>query len=211
MNFKKVLTPIRNSKNEHLSLFVDKEPDRENKLYISEFGDSSHIKQKVENEKPLMGDSVKADIKKRPDEPDHSEYETTPISSFGVGLLMRMGWVEGQPIGLTNKGLSQPIEFIPRPHGLGLGAESYIVRTGMFAITREFTSAHLRRVYQSSKILAGPKVKINRGKYGGLFATLVSLDSKQITGKIRIHKTNEVQLTISHIDCYFKSKGLQCY
>ena len=38
-------------------------------------------------------------------------------------MLRGMGWEKGQAIGGTNKGLTVPIEFIPRSQGLGLGAE----------------------------------------------------------------------------------------
>ena len=38
-------------------------------------------------------------------------------------MLRGMGWKKGEAIGGTNKGLTVPIEFIPRSQGLGLGAE----------------------------------------------------------------------------------------
>lgn len=38
-------------------------------------------------------------------------------------MLRGMGWKKGEPIGGKNKGLTAPIEFIPRSQGLGLGAE----------------------------------------------------------------------------------------
>lgn len=52
-----------------------------------------------------------------------TDYEDIPVASFGAALLRGMGWSEGKPLGLTNKGLAAPIEYIPRHKGLGLGAE----------------------------------------------------------------------------------------
>ena len=40
-----------------------------------------------------------------------------------MAMLKGMGWSEGKPIGLNNAGLVEPIEYIPRHKGLGLGAE----------------------------------------------------------------------------------------
>lgn len=51
------------------------------------------------------------------------DYDTVPVSEFGAAMLRGMGWMKGQAIGGTNKGLTVPIEFIPRSQGLGLGAE----------------------------------------------------------------------------------------
>ena len=49
-------------------------------------------------------------------------YAETPIEEFGAALLRGMGWIEGQAIGTRNKGLPVPIEYVPRPSRLGLGA-----------------------------------------------------------------------------------------
>lgn len=61
------------------------------------------------------------DMANRPPEATMADYEQTPISQFGAAMLRGMGWKEGQAIGGTNKGLVEPIEFIRRPQGLGLG------------------------------------------------------------------------------------------
>lgn len=52
------------------------------------------------------------------------EYANTPIEEFGAALLRGMGWAEGKAVGRRNiRGVvPQAIEFVPRPAGLGLGA-----------------------------------------------------------------------------------------
>lgn len=65
----------------------------------------------------------KLDVLQRPDESSLTEYENTPVDQFGAAMLRGMGWSDGEAIGGVNKGLIQPIEFIPRPAGLGLGAQ----------------------------------------------------------------------------------------
>ena len=39
------------------------------------------------------------------------------MTSFGSALLRGMGWSEGAAIGKTNKGICEPIEYIPRHKG----------------------------------------------------------------------------------------------
>ena len=52
------------------------------------------------------------------------DYASTPIEEFGAALLRGMGWEEGKAVGRRNiRGtIPQAIEFVPRPSGLGLGA-----------------------------------------------------------------------------------------
>lgn len=64
----------------------------------------------------------RVDVNVRPAEPGEGEYERVPVEAFGAALLRGMGWKKGEAIGGTNKGLIEPVEFIPRAKGLGLGA-----------------------------------------------------------------------------------------
>ena len=57
------------------------------------------------------------------DESTLEDYDAVPVAEFGAAMLRGMGWKKGEAIGGTNKGLTVPIEFIPRSQGLGLGAE----------------------------------------------------------------------------------------
>jgi G patch domain/KOW motif-containing protein len=62
------------------------------------------------------------DVEQRPPESTLDDYERVPISHFGEAMLRGMGWSKGTAIGGTFKGLVEPIEFVPRASGLGLGA-----------------------------------------------------------------------------------------
>jgi len=64
----------------------------------------------------------KFDVQSRPDEADEEAYEQVPIDEFGKAMLRGMGWEAGKPIGLNNRGLVEPIEFVARQGRLGLGA-----------------------------------------------------------------------------------------
>ncbi|KAF0986740.1 hypothetical protein HZS_5676, partial [Henneguya salminicola] len=194
------------NKNKIISVFIDSEKEaKDEKIFISEFGKKPPHLSRVKNEKPLFGDNIISDIRNRPDEPDLREYEIAPVSSFGISLLKGMGWVEGQPIGLTNKGLSQPIEFIPRPHGLGLGAENKIdyleQKAALSKKNKNFSgpiynkdgkARHYKGIHEKSPLQTGPQARITKGKYGGLTATLITIDKTLLTGKLRIDKSNEV-------------------
>jgi G-patch domain len=56
-------------------------------------------------------------------------YERMPIDEFGKSVLAKLGWQEGKAIGRSNMQqgnsakITQPIEYIPRQHRLGLGAK----------------------------------------------------------------------------------------
>ena len=53
-------------------------------------------------------------------------YDRMPIEDFGKSVLAKLGWQEGKAIGRTNMlggVVTQPIEYIPRQHRLGLGAK----------------------------------------------------------------------------------------
>eukprot|EP01111_Echinosteliopsis_oligospora_P005872 TRINITY_DN1960_c1_g1_i1.p1 TRINITY_DN1960_c1_g1~~TRINITY_DN1960_c1_g1_i1.p1 ORF type:complete len:494 (-),score=189.56 TRINITY_DN1960_c1_g1_i1:75-1556(-) len=65
----------------------------------------------------------KHDVNNRPDDPTEEEYEEMPIESFGEAMLRGMGWCPGGLIGMNNRGLAEPIEFVKRAGiRLGLGA-----------------------------------------------------------------------------------------
>jgi len=71
----------------------------------------------------------KYDVQSRPDEADEEAYEQVPIAEFGTAMLRGMGWEAGKPIGLNNRGLVEPIEFVARQGRLGLGATPEMIET----------------------------------------------------------------------------------
>ena len=58
---------------------------------------------------------------------ENDDYDRMPIEDFGKSVLSKLGWQEGKAIGRTNMQngaqVTQPIEYIPRQHRLGLGAK----------------------------------------------------------------------------------------
>ncbi|OUM70204.1 hypothetical protein PIROE2DRAFT_56889 [Piromyces sp. E2] len=66
------------------------------------------------------------DIQFRPEESTLEDYERIPIEEFGAAMLRGMGWEKGKAVGRNRNNKSamvEPIEFIPRPALLGLGAQ----------------------------------------------------------------------------------------
>lgn len=58
------------------------------------------------------------------DDVDEFSYERVPVSSFGMSMLESMGFYEGRGLGKNpENALHHPIEFIPRHHRQGLGAD----------------------------------------------------------------------------------------
>ena len=54
-----------------------------------------------------------------------SSYERVPVDKFGSQVLSKLGWQgEGHGIGRNKDKASQVIEYIPRQHRLGLGAQA---------------------------------------------------------------------------------------
>ncbi|KII72252.1 G patch domain and KOW motifs-containing protein [Thelohanellus kitauei] len=216
MNIKKIENPVKFHSNltfRKISVFVDgDEEEKEDKKFVTEFGKEPPKDYKVSNEKPLIGGSVRSDLKSRPEEvriwiykPSINEYRLNPVHDFGTNLLKNMGWVEGKPIGLTNKGLSQPIEYIRRPERLGLGAESQVEylqqksellkkrKTYTGPIAKESGKVkHFKGIHEQPHQQCGPKVKIVKGKYNGRTGTLISVDKTLKTGKIRLDSSDEI-------------------
>ena len=62
------------------------------------------------------------DVAQRPPEPTLDAYAAVAVEDFGAGMLRGMGWRKGEAIGGSVKGLAEPIAYVPRPRGLGLGA-----------------------------------------------------------------------------------------
>ena len=55
---------------------------------------------------------------------DELSYERMPVSSFGMCMLQSMGFYEGRGLGKNpENALHHPIEFVPRHHRQGLGAD----------------------------------------------------------------------------------------
>merc|ERR1712166_531019 len=69
-------------------------------------------------------EKYKADMAWRPDEPTLADYERVKVEDIGAGMLRGMGWAPGKPVGKEGAfaRIVEPVEFLKRPSGLGLGA-----------------------------------------------------------------------------------------
>lgn len=68
-------------------------------------------------------EKFKIDMQSRPEQATMDAYEAMPVEEFGKALLRGMGWREGKGVGLSNRANVEPIQYIPRPERLGLGAQ----------------------------------------------------------------------------------------
>ena len=76
----------------------------------------------MEDNADLDKEKFLSDVYSRPDSATMDDYDRVPIEAFGEAMLRGMGWAPGKAVGLNNKGVAAPIEFRPRHHRLGLGA-----------------------------------------------------------------------------------------
>lgn len=67
------------------------------------------------NERRSVAEMVAADF-------DKSAYDSMPVESFGTFMIKKMGFDEKIGIGKKNQ-IVRPIEFVPRSHRQGLGAD----------------------------------------------------------------------------------------
>eukprot|EP00111_Clytia_hemisphaerica_P009452 TCONS_00027729-protein len=159
------------------------------------------------------------DIDIRPDESTADDYEDVPIGAFGSAMLRGMGWKEGQGIGKTNKVMIEPIEYIPRHKGLGLGAEkrnetSKSTRKRKLGEDKESHDKykpiidedgrvrHIKAVgeqVQSSKPVGyypGSKVQILKGPHKELYGKIISVDEDNARVSVKLAISGE-QIQIS--------------
>jgi len=136
------------------------------------------------------------DVSVRPEQSTLDDYEDIPISSFGTAMLRGMGWSEGKPIGSTNKGLAEPIEYIPRHKGLGLGADKRPdqgkVRKRKMGedknkknhgpiVEKDGKVRHVRRLGEQVQekpegFFIGAYVQIEKGRHQLLYGKIVAVD-----------------------------------
>ncbi|EGG13859.1 hypothetical protein DFA_11620 [Cavenderia fasciculata] len=130
-------------------------------------------------------DKFKFDLSTRPDEANQDDYEETPIDIFGKAMLMGMGWKPGQGIGLTNKGVVEPVQFLKRAGRLGLGAQPSDVanKEKKYMTAPKGEDGKVRHTVGLSEKLVplkfglqpGDRVLVISGPHEGLNATVESL------------------------------------
>lgn len=85
-----------------------------------------HISSKVFT-LPLAEEKLKLEGAK---ESSLDDYESVPISDYGMAMLRGMGWKEGTAIGKNPNNKALPAEPEIRPKGLGLGANKMVQNKG---------------------------------------------------------------------------------
>ncbi|KAL6071835.1 Pre-mRNA-splicing factor SPP2 [Balamuthia mandrillaris] len=135
------------------------------------------------------------DVRSRPDEADLSSYERVPVEEFGTALLRGMGWSPGAPIGLTNKRVVKPVEYVSRPHRLGLGATPKPSKNK--SGKDGSTDAKKQRSFKEA-LLPGSIVLIASGSYDGMYARVVSLlDADKVC--VQLVDKQEVRVSPEHL------------
>ena len=65
---------------------------------------------------------LRDDLARLPDSAALDAYDSMPVECFGEAMLRGMGWTDGAPVGRNAAAVVKPIEYVPRPQLLGLGA-----------------------------------------------------------------------------------------
>ena len=139
------------------------------------------------------------DVATRADEADTDAYAKMPIEDFGKAYLRGYNWNEGAGLGKDGKGAVEPIEYVPRPQLLGLGAqpkapdeghgkkkkfikpgESREPKKDMIYVDDQGRQRHVKKVGEKltergpSGFNKGAVVAITSGPHEGLYARIVS-------------------------------------
>lgn len=168
-----------------------------------------------------VGDEMH-DISLRPEQSSMDDYENIPISAFGTAMLRGMGWSEGKPIGLNSKGLVEPIEYIPRHKGLGLGAEKRMQPPSkrkrklgdvkpdenryMPIVEKDGRVRHVKGVGEEVKkrpegFFPGAFVQITGGVHRDLYGKIISVDEDNARLSVKLYLSGEV-VEISQYNSY---------
>jgi len=103
--------------------------------------------------------------KKIVDDMNYDDYDNTPIDSFGINMLKKMGWQENKPI--NGKSQQKPFELKPRHYRLGLGATPLDPTKAII----NFSDAEKIKKGKEKNFF-GAKVNIIHGKHKGLKAII---------------------------------------
>ena len=121
-----------------------------------------------------------------------------PISDFGKAYLRGLGWEEGASVGKNDQEVIEPIEYVPRPDKLGLGAnpkpqdnrnaskqfikpgESREAKKDMIYVDDQGRQRHVKRVGDKlverakTGFSQGALVAVTDGVHKGLYGRIVS-------------------------------------
>ena len=82
----------------------------------------SFVERALEDRNAAETAQLRDDLARLPDASALDAYEAMPVECFGEAMLRGMGWTDGGPVGRNAAAVVKPIEYVPRPQLLGLGA-----------------------------------------------------------------------------------------
>ncbi|KAL1499716.1 hypothetical protein AB1Y20_012403 [Prymnesium parvum] len=162
------------------------------------------------------------DVSTRAEEAAPSAYASMPVEEFGKAYLRGYEWVEGQ--GINGKGAAEPIEYVPRPQLLGLGAqpkapepkthkkfikpgESREAKKDLIYVDEQGRQRHVKKVGEKlvergpTGMNKGAVVAITAGVHEGLYARVVSVggldEQLRVVGRLTM---NGELVTVSAAD-----------
>lgn len=171
---------------------------------------------------PVVCKKIKLDDENLPESNQESTYTSNPISSFAKNALMSMGWKEGETIGRNKKnGLLHPIQYLPRPQGMGLGAIPKndilkMIKDGKIVTQDDLVAGKTKSYYniggenlkeEESKAQFGNIVEITEGRYSGLLGMLKEVDEKNKIAQVELQISQKnVQVNLKHLRKEIKKK-----
>jgi Fe2+ transport system protein FeoA len=157
---------------------------------------------------------------------DDIDYEHVGIDDFAARSLLGMGWTPGTAIGVTNKGLLKPIEFVANLGRTGLGARPEQRRNGTGsdepnAKRRRFVPKPGQRVAGNAVLprdadgrqrhwktideelvervpSVGSRVHIVGGRHRGVSARVVSIADDQLAALVEFDSSARASVDIDH-------------
>jgi len=111
---------------------------------------------------------------------EEANYNAVPVESFGMGMLLGMGWEKHKGIGKTFKSVCKVKTPTIRPAGLGLGA-------------------NLEDRGQQTLVAIGEKVKITEGKNAGKKGVITSMDVTNV--RVTVLLKDGSKIDVSELCC----------
>lgn len=110
-------------------------------------------------------------------------YTTTPIDTFGVKILTKLGWKQGDGIGRNTSHIHiEPIEYVPRNHRLGLGATPSIKGYKEY-MPSKFGSKNYKAIGEqlipNTKFEIGSEIQIVNGKHSEMYGRIIGKYHKE--------------------------------
>ena len=151
-----------------------------------------------------------------PDQTENEDFQTVPIQNFGDHIMQVLGYSKERGIGSSKSNqMENPIQFKPRPGGLGVGAvpkKEIIdkIRRGEIVTNEDLIKKDNRNYFfiggkngananpnnEENQAAYGDKVSITEGKYSGLDGILMEVDEKARSAIVQL-SLNKMNVSIS--------------